>query len=162
MRAVVQRVNEASVEWEGGQAAIGRGYLVLLGVAESDREEDADRLAAKLVKLRVFADAEGKFNLDATAVGAQVLVVPQFTLFADARGQNRPSFLQAARPEQGKPLFERFLAQLRAAGLSTEQGAFGAHMRVRLENDGPVTLVLSTDPWETRIAGSGLRYPTAG
>lgn len=151
MRAVVQRVREAGVRWDGGQAAIGHGFLILLGVAEGDTDADAERLARKILRLRVFSDGEGKFNLDSSQVGAQFLVVSQFTLFADARGQNRPSFLHAARPEQGRPLLERFIGRLRTSGLRVETGSFGAQMAVQLINDGPVTVVLSTDAWEPRI-----------
>ena len=151
MRAVVQRVSKASVRWDGGEASIGPGYCLLVGVAESDQERDADYLADKILKLRVFSDDAGKFNLSAVQVSAAMLVVSQFTLFADARGQNRPSFLHAARPEQGQPLLERFITRLRASGLTVKTGSFGAQMAVELVNDGPVTLVLSTDPWEPRI-----------
>ena len=151
MRAVVQRVTEASVEWEGGEASIGRGYCLFVGVADTDEQSDADHLADKILKLRVFSDGAGKFNLSATQVKAAFLVISQFTLFADARGQNRPSFLHAARPGQGRPLLERFVARLRASGLPVEAGSFGAHMSVRLVNDGPVTIVLSTDAWEPCI-----------
>ena len=151
MRAVVQRVSKASVRWDGGEASIGPGYCLLVGVADTDQERDADYLADKILKLRVFSDDAGKFNLSAAQVQADLLVVSQFTLFADARGQNRPSFLHAARPEQGQPLLERFITRLRASGLTVETGSFGAQMAVELVNDGPVTLVLSTDPWEPRI-----------
>jgi D-aminoacyl-tRNA deacylase len=151
MRAVLQRVSRAAVRWEGDQAAIGPGYCLLVGVADTDSERDADYLADKILKLRIFSDEAGKFNLNAAQVGAAILVVSQFTLFADARGQNRPSFLHAARPEQGRPLLDRFVARLKASGLSVETGSFGAQMAVELVNDGPVTLVLSTDPWEPRI-----------
>ena len=151
MRAVVQRVSKASVRWDGGEASIGPGYCLLVGVADTDQERDADYLADKILKLRVFSDDAGKFNLSAAQVEAAMLVVSQFTLFADARGQNRPSFLHAARPEQGQPLLERFITRLRASGLTVETGSFGAQMAVELVNDGPVTLVLSTDPWEPRI-----------
>ncbi len=151
MRTVVQRVTSASVRWDGGEASIGRGYCVLLGVADTDQDRDADYLADKLLKLRVFSDEAGKFNLSATQVNGAFLVVSQFTLFADARGQNRPSFLHAARPEQGLPLLERFIARLRASGLAVETGSFGAQMAVELVNDGPVTIVLSTDAWDPRI-----------
>ena len=151
MRTVVQRVASASVRWDGGEASIGRGYCLLVGVADTDEDRDADYLADKLLKLRVFSDEAGKFNLSATQVNASFLVVSQFTLFADARGQNRPSFLHAARPEQGRPLLERFSARLRASGLSVETGSFGAQMAVELVNDGPVTIVLSTDAWDPRI-----------
>ncbi len=151
MRAVVQRVTSAAVRWDGGEASIGRGYCVLLGVADTDQDRDADYLAEKLLKLRVFSDEAGKFNLSATQVNAAFLVVSQFTLFADARGQSRPSFLHAARPELGRPLLERFIARLRASGLAVETGSFGAQMAVELSNDGPVTIVLSTDAWDPRI-----------
>ena len=151
MRTVVQRVASASVRWDGGEASIGRGYCLLVGVADTDEDRDADYLADKLLKLRVFSDEAGKFNLSATQVNASFLVVSQFTLFADARGQNRPSFLHAARPERGRPLLERFIARLRASGLSVETGSFGAQMAVELVNDGPVTIVLSTDAWDPRI-----------
>ena len=151
MRTVVQRVTSASVRWDGGEASIGRGYCLLVGVADTDEDRDADYLADKLLKLRVFSDEAGKFNLSATQVNASFLVVSQFTLFADARGQNRPSFLHAARPEQSRPLLERFIARLRASGLAVETGSFGAQMAVELVNDGPVTIVLSTDAWDPRI-----------
>ena len=151
MRVVVQRVSKASVRWDGGEASIGPGYCLLVGVADTDQERDADYLADKILKLRVFSDDAGKFNLSAAQVQAALLVVSQFTLFADARGQNRPSFLHAARPEQGQPLLARFITRLRASGLTVETGSFGAQMAVELVNDGPVTLVLSTDPWEPRI-----------
>jgi D-tyrosyl-tRNA(Tyr) deacylase len=151
MRTVVQRVSKASVRWDGGAASIGAGYCLLVGVADTDEERDADYLADKILKLRVFSDEAGKFNLSAIQVKAAFLVVPQFTLFADARGQNRPSFLHAARPEQSRPLLERFIARLRESGLPVETGSFGAQMDVELVNDGPVTIVLSTDPWDPRI-----------
>ena len=151
MRAVIQRVNEASVRWDGGESSIGPGYCILLGVADTDAERDADYLADKILKLRVFSDEAGKFNLSAIQVKAAFLVVSQFTLFADARGQNRPSFLHAARPELGIALLDRFTARLRESGLPVQTGSFGAQMAVRLMNDGPVTIVLSTDPWDPRL-----------
>jgi D-aminoacyl-tRNA deacylase len=151
MRTVIQRVSEASVQWDGGDASIGSGYCILLGVADTDQERDADYLADKILKLRVFSDEAGKFNLSALQVKADFLVVSQFTLFADARGQNRPSFLHAARPELSIPLLDRFIDRLRGSGLQVKTGSFGAQMAVRLVNDGPVTIVLSTDPWEPRI-----------
>ena len=151
MRAVLQRVTEAAVSWDGGESSIGPGYCILLGVAQSDQERDADYLADKILKLRVFSDAAGKFNLSAIDVKADFLVVSQFTLFAEARGQNRPSFLHAARPELGIPLLDRFIHRLRGSGLQVKTGSFGAQMAVRLVNDGPVTIVLSTDSWEPRI-----------
>jgi D-aminoacyl-tRNA deacylase len=151
MRAVIQRVSEASVRWDGGESSIGPGYCILLGLADTDAERDAEYLADKILKLRVFSDEAGKFNLSAIQVKAALLVVSQFTLFADARGQNRPSFLHAARPEQGIALLDRFIARLRASGLPVQTGSFGAQMAVRLVNDGPVTIVLSTDSWDPRI-----------
>ena len=151
MRAVIQRVSEASVRWDGGESSIGPGYCILLGVADTDIERDAEYLADKILKLRVFSDEAGKFNLSAIQVKAAFLVVSQFTLFADARGQNRPSFLHAARPEQGMALLDRFTARLRQSGLLVQTGSFGAQMAVQLVNDGPVTIILSTDPWDPRI-----------
>ena len=151
MRVVIQRVSEASVRWDEGEASIGPGFCILAGVAETDTARDIDYLADKIVKLRVFSDEAGKFNLSASQVKAELLVVSQFTLFADARGQNRPSFLKAARPEISRPLLERFIERLRASGLSVATGSFGAQMAISLLNDGPVTLVLSTDDWATRI-----------
>jgi D-tyrosyl-tRNA(Tyr) deacylase len=148
---VIQRVTEASVQWDGGESSVDAGYCILLGVADTDLERDADYLADKILKLRVFSDEAGKFNLSAIQVKAAFLVVSQFTLFADARGQNRPSFLHAARPEQGVALLDRFITRLRDSGLPVEAGSFGAQMAVRLVNDGPVTIVLSTDPWDPRI-----------
>lgn len=151
MRAVVQRVTGARVRWEGGEASVGPGYCLLVGAAETDQEHDADVLADKILKLRVFSDEAGKFNLSATQVKADFLVISQFTLFGDTRGQNRPSFVHAARPEHGRPLLERFIARLRESGLPVATGSFGAHMAVELVNDGPVTIVLSTDAWDPRI-----------
>jgi len=148
---VIQRVTEASVQWDGGESSVGAGYCILLGVADADVERDADYLADKILKLRVFSDEMGKFNLSAIQVKAEFLVVSQFTLFADARGQNRPSFLHAARPEQGIALLDRFTARLGESGLPVKTGSFGAQMAVELINDGPVTIVLSTDAWDPRI-----------
>src|SRR5256714_15165056 len=116
MRTVLQRVTEASVRWDGGESSIGPGYCILLGVADTDAERDADYLADKILKLRVFSDEAGKFNLSAVQVKAAFLVVSQFTLFADARGQNRPSFLHAGRPAPGIPPLDRFTGPLRATG----------------------------------------------
>jgi D-aminoacyl-tRNA deacylase len=140
VRALVQRVSEASVAVEGSEVArIGRGLLVLLGVRRGDGAEDADRLARKLLALRVFEDAGGKMNLSVGDVGGEVLCVSQFTLYGDARKGNRPSFVDAAPPEEAEPLYERVRSALGAQG-----GAFGAHMAVALVNDGPVTVLLET------------------
>jgi len=138
MRALVQRVSSAAVHVDGRLIAeIGPGLLVLLGVGHEDSGEDADRLAAKVRALRVFADADGHMN---EALGArELLCVSQFTLYGDARRGNRPSFMAAARPEQAEALYERFCARAEA-----ERGVFGADMAVSLVNDGPVTLLLET------------------
>ena len=138
MRALVQRVSEASVSVGDEEVArIGRGLLVLLGVRRGDGEAEADRIAAKLLALRVFEDAEGKMNLAVGDVCGELLVVSQFTLYGDARRGNRPSFVDAAPPEEAEPLYERVCAATGAKG-----GVFGARMAVALVNDGPVTLLL--------------------
>jgi D-tyrosyl-tRNA(Tyr) deacylase len=138
VRALVQRVREASVEVDGEEVArIGRGLLVLLGVHVRDGPDQADRLAAKLERLRVFEDADGKMNLSVRDVAGELLCVSQFTLYGDARKGNRPSFVDAAPPEQAEPLYERVRAALGAQG-----GRFGERMNVALVNDGPVTLLL--------------------
>jgi D-tyrosyl-tRNA(Tyr) deacylase len=135
---LVQRVSEASVAVEGADVArIGTGLLVLLGVRRGDGEAEADRIASKLLALRVFEDAEGKMNLSVRDVGAELLVVSQFTLYGDTRKGNRPSFVDAAPPEEAEPLYERVRAATGAEG-----GVFGARMAVALVNDGPVTLLL--------------------
>jgi len=139
MRAVVQRVARARVT-PGGE--IGRGLCVLLGVAGGDGEEQAARLAAKVARLRIFPDDEGRFDRSVDDVAGSVLVVSQFTLIADTAKGNRPSFSEAARPEEAEPLYERFCAELRGHGVPVQTGAFGTHMQVELVNDGPVTIVL--------------------
>ncbi len=143
MRAVIQRVTEASVTVEGNvTGAIGKGLLVLLGVGRADTPETAAALAAKIARLRIFSDAEGKMNLSVQDVGGGVLAVSQFTLLADTRKGNRPSFIDAAPPEQANALYESFCQALSALGVPAAKGIFGAHMDVRLVNDGPVTIVL--------------------
>jgi D-tyrosyl-tRNA(Tyr) deacylase len=138
VRALVQRVSEASVTVDGAEVArIGRGLLVLLGVRHGDDEAAADRIAAKLLALRVFEDAGGKMNLSVRDVDGELLVVSQFTLYGDARKGNRPSFVEAAPPEEAEPLYERVRAATGAEG-----GVFGARMAVALVNDGPVTVLL--------------------
>jgi len=136
VRALVQRVSRASVTVDGELvSAIGPGLLVLLGVTHDDRPEHADRLAEKVRALRIFEDADGKMN---ESLGErEILCVSQFTLYGDTRKGNRPAFVNAARPEQAEPLYERFCERARA-----RRGAFGAHMDVELVNDGPVTLLL--------------------
>lgn len=144
MRVVVQRVTEASVTVEGeitGQ--IGPGLLVLVGFAPTDTAAELDWMARKLVQLRIFSDAEGKMNLSVQDVGGEVLVVSQFTLLADARKGTRPSYVQAAPPPVAIPLYEDFVRQLQTLlGRPVATGRFGADMKVRLLNDGPVTIIL--------------------
>ena len=145
MRAVVTRVSSASVTVDGqviGQ--IGTGFLVLLGVGPNDTEQDALRLADKICLCRVFEDENGKMNRNLAAVGGELLVVSQFTLYADLKSR-RPGFSHAAKPDLAVPLYERFMQACRELGFSVEHGAFGADMQVESVNDGPVTLVFDTE-----------------
>ena len=142
MKIVVQRVREAAVTVEGRTVGrIGRGFLVLLGVSQEDTRVQADKLAKKMLGLRIFPDAEGKTNLSLADVGGQLLVVSQFTLYADCRKGFRPSFVQAAGGQQAEELYEYFVGLCRAGCLVVETGVFGAHMDVSLVNDGPFTIV---------------------
>jgi D-tyrosyl-tRNA(Tyr) deacylase len=143
MRAVIQRVSEASVT-VGGEVtgAIGKGLLVLLGVGQGDTEEAARALAGKIARLRIFQDAGGKMNLSVQDVGGEVLAVSQFTLLADTRKGNRPSFAGAAAPEAARAVYDAFCDAVAGLGVPVARGVFGAHMDVRLANDGPVTIVL--------------------
>ena len=145
MRAVVTRVNSASVEIDGSVAgAIGRGLLVLLGVHEEDTEAQARRIADKICGLRIFEDAEGRINVNPVNAGAaELLIISQFTLFADCRSR-RPGFSHAARPETAIPLYELVIAECRARGFRVETGVFGAKMLVRSDNEGPFTILLDT------------------
>lgn len=146
MKTLIQRVSSASVAVEGECVAeIKAGLLVLLGVTESDTPKEATWLASKVVNMRIFNDAEGKMNRSLMDVGGEVLVVSQFTLYADARKGNRPSYIQAARPEKAKPLYEAFVAELvKLLGKPVPTGIFGADMKVSLLNEGPVTIMLET------------------
>lgn len=146
MRAVVQRVAEASVAIEGNETSrIGRGLLVLLGVEETDKAADAAWLAGKIARMRLFPDDSGKMNLDASAAEVGMLVVSQFTLFASTRKGNRPSYLRAALPLRAEPLYEEFCRLLAdESGIDVRRGIFGADMRVALVNDGPVTIVIDS------------------
>ena len=149
MTVVVQRVSRASVSVDGEtEASIGRGLLLLVGAAAGDGEEEARRLAVKCAELRIFSDAEGKFNLSLLDIGAEALVVSQFTLLADTRRGRRPSFTGAAAPETAQPLVEAFSQAMRVAGVPTQTGRFGAKMTVELVNDGPVTIVLDSADFE--------------
>ena len=146
MRAVVQRVREARVTVDGevvGQ--IGAGLVVFGAVGASDGEAELAQMADKILGLRIFNDAEGKFNLSLRDVGGSILAVSQFTLFGDARRGRRPSFIEAAPPDQARALFERFVELLRAGGLPVETGRFQAMMQVDVGNDGPVTILLDTE-----------------
>jgi D-aminoacyl-tRNA deacylase len=143
MRAVIQRVQRASVAVEGTVVgACNAGLAVLLGVAAEDDWTAAERLARKIARLRVFGNAEGRFDLSLVDVGGEALVVSQFTLIADTRKGNRPSFAKAAPPETAEPLYERFCDALEREGVPVARGVFGARMEVSLVNDGPVTIVL--------------------
>jgi len=143
MRALIQRVSRAAVTVHGDQvAAIGRGLLVFVGVTHQDDAAAASRLAAKTVKLRVFEDQAGLMNLALPDVEGAVLAVSQFTLYADTRRGNRPSFTGAAPPGLGREFYDAYVRELRAAGLPVQTGVFGAHMHVELVNDGPVTILL--------------------
>jgi D-tyrosyl-tRNA(Tyr) deacylase len=146
MRVVLQRVTRASVTIEGRVAgAIGPGFCLLVGFTHGDTPAAVRWMAEKVAGLRLFADADGKMNLGLDAVGGAVLVVSQFTLYGDAAKGRRPSFIAAARPEQAIPLYEAFVAALRAAGLVVATGEFGAEMQVEIHNDGPVTLIVEHD-----------------
>jgi D-tyrosyl-tRNA(Tyr) deacylase len=158
MRVVLQRVARASVRWtaDGGEETcneIGPGLVVLAGVGPEDDESHADRLADKVARLRIFRDDEGRFNRSLEDVGGAALVVSQFTLYADATRGRRPSFIRAGDPARAEELYQRFVARLRERGVPTRTGGFGEHMVVSLDNDGPVTLALSTDDWNTSVGG---------
>ena len=143
MKAIIQRVQRGSVTVEGRSIAqITRGLVILLGVGPDDSEENARALARKIALLRIFEDEQGKMNLSVLDIHGQAIVVSQFTLYADTRKGNRPSFTGAALPDLARPLCDYFVAQLMAQGVPTQTGEFGAHMLVEIENDGPVTISL--------------------
>jgi len=145
MRIVIQRVKEASVEISGMiKGQIGRGLLIFAGIEECDTREDAEWLCGKIVRLRIFDDAEGVMNLPVTDVGGEILVVSQFTIFGDCRKGRRPSFTDAAEPRRAQELYHHFVTKLRENAISVATGEFQAHMAVELVNDGPVTLLLDS------------------
>ncbi len=145
MRAVVTRVNEASVSIDGKIVGeIGKGFLILLGVHVDDNEDIARKIADKICGLRVFEDADGKMNVNPADAGAELLIVSQFTLYADCR-KRRPGFIDAARPDKAIPLYELVIGECRARGFKVETGEFGADMQVASVNDGPVTIILDSE-----------------
>jgi D-aminoacyl-tRNA deacylase len=146
MRAVVQRVSRARVVVEGRTTGeIGPGLVVLVAVGREDGAETAPAMAEKITNLRIFNDEQGKMNRSLMDTGGGVLAISQFTLYGDARGQRRPSFINAAPPDKGKTLYEEFVCALKALGVRVETGVFQAHMAVELTNDGPVTILLDSD-----------------
>lgn len=146
MKAVVQRVRDASVSVDGNFiGSIEHGLLIYLGVVDSDDERICARMAEKISKLRIFRDADDKMNLSVADIGGQILVVSQFTLYANLKKGNRPSFDGAGKPEHANRLYELFMKELTAMGFTVRHGQFGAHMHVCYENDGPVTLVVDSD-----------------
>ncbi|MBU6423426.1 MAG: D-tyrosyl-tRNA(Tyr) deacylase [Chloroflexota bacterium] len=163
MRAVVQRVRSGSVSVDGSPvSAILHGLVVLLGVGAADTSADAERLAAKIDALRIFEDERGKMSHSVVDVGGEVLVVPQFTLYGDVRNGRRPDFTKAAPPDKAQRLFEAFCGALRGADVPVATGRFGAHMRVAIEADGPVTIVASTDGWREGELTATRDTPSAG
>lgn len=146
MKAVIQRVKKAKVIVDQKLISqIGSGYLVFIGIGESDSEKGVDYLAKKIVNLRIMADKNDKMNLNLKETSGEILLVSQFTLFGDTRGQNRPSFIKAARPEKAQPLFDQLTQKLKNQGLQVQTGIFGAKMAVELINDGPVTIIIETN-----------------
>lgn len=152
MRAVIQRVTKSSVTVDGEiKGSVGKGYNVLLGVMDGDTEAEAELLAAKIAKLRVFEDEAGKMNKSVTDINGEILVISQFTLCADIKKGNRPSFTDSAAPDEANRLYEYFCSKLLENGVSkVEKGVFAADMKVEIHNDGPVTIVMDTDIWNKK------------
>ncbi len=145
MKAVIQRVSRANVDVNDETIGkIGRGFLVLLGVANEDTDEDMDYLVKKITQMRIFEDETGKMNLSLKDVGGEILIISQFTLFASTKKGNRPSFTEAGAPDFSKEMYLKFIAACRDCGIHTEEGEFGAHMMVSLVNDGPVTITMDS------------------
>lgn len=143
MKLIIQRVSHASVKVDNNIVGkIGQGFLVLLGVGPEDTKETADYLVQKLIKLRIFEDENGKMNLSLKDIDGELLIVSQFTLYADCTGGNRPSFVNAAKPEKANELYEYFIEECKRQNIKVEHGVFGADMKVELLNDGPVTILL--------------------
>ena len=146
MRTVIQRVSEASVTIDGSvHGAIGGGYMILVGIADSDDEAVINKMADKIARLRIFEDENGKMNLNLEQVSGAILSISQFTLYADCHKGNRPSFSKAGRPDHAKKMYLYFNDVMRRYGFDVQEGIFGADMKVRLLNDGPVTIVLDSD-----------------
>jgi D-tyrosyl-tRNA(Tyr) deacylase len=145
LKALIQRVNQASVSVDGEVVGkIGQGFVVLVGIASEDTEKDIDYLVDKIAQLRIFSDADGKFNISALEIGGEMLLISQFTLLADTRKGRRPSFVGAAPPQQAESLFNLFVERMRRTGLKVATGRFQAHMLVEIHNDGPVTVMLDS------------------
>ena len=154
MKAVIQRVNYASVEIDGDiKAFVNRGYLILLGVGAEDEESDAQLLANKISKLRIFCDENDKMNLSIKDIGGKALVISNFTLYANCTHGNRPDFFESAKPDLAEPLYEKFVEVLQDLGIESFTGQFGADMKVSLQNDGPVTIILDSKLLKTKIHG---------
>ena len=144
MRAVIQRVTKSQVVInKATKAAIGQGLVVLLGIEKGDNKEKADHLVKKIINMRIFGDKEGKMNLSLKDISGQAIVVSQFTLMADTRKGNRPSFIHAAPPDIASPLVDYFIQKMKIHGVDTQSGEFAAHMMVEIHNDGPVTILLN-------------------
>ncbi|HAY3552561.1 D-tyrosyl-tRNA(Tyr) deacylase [Elizabethkingia meningoseptica] len=145
MKVVIQRVSQSEVVVDHKSVGkIGKGFMLLIGIDETDEKQDAEWLAQKILNLRVFGDDEGKLNLSILDIKGEILCISQFTLIADYKKGNRPSFIKAAKPDQAVPLFEYFKKEIAKSGIKTESGIFGADMKVSLINDGPVTIVMDS------------------